>query len=165
MFFFLAHVGFDLANAREVVVQEGVHGRGGDPLLFVAGAGSERVQQRPRHEERHGREGDERDPRAEITQHHHDDGDLKHRDDALLDAVDQDALDSGDILQNPGHEVARGPVVEPAKREQLDVGVKVAAQIEDDVLLEHVVEHDSGGVEHLLEEKGTQSHQGQRHDA
>ena len=69
---------------------------------------------------------------------------------ALLDAVDQYALDARHILNEAGHDVARRAVVEPCEREALDVCVEFAAEVENDALLEVVVEDDAKRVESVL---------------
>ena len=100
-----------------------------------------------------------------MKQHRDDHDDLEHGDDALFDAIDEDALDGVDILEDAGHEVARRAVVKPAQRETLDVGIKVAAQVENDALLEDVVDVDAQGVEQLLEKEDAEAPQGQGRDA
>ena len=69
---------------------------------------------------------------------------------ALLDAVDQHALDARHIFDEAGHDVSRRAVVEPCQREALDVRVEFAAEVENDTLLEVVVEDDAKGVEAVL---------------
>ena len=48
----------------------------------------------------------------------------------------------------------RRPVIEPRKRQHLDPGIKIAAKIEDDALLEVIVEQDAEAVEQILGEEG-----------
>ena len=79
--------------------------------------------------------------------------DLQHGDDALLDAVDEHAFHGGDVVDDASDDVARGALVVPAERQALQRAVKIAAQIEDDLLLEGVVEADAERVEDILREE------------
>ena len=88
--------------------------------------------------------------------------DLQHGDDALLDAVDQHALHRGDVVDDARDDVARGALVVPAQRQALQRAVKIAAQIEDDLLLEGVVEADAQGVEPVLREERRHDDRGRR---
>ncbi len=90
-----------------------------------------------------------------MTPGHHDD--LKHRHDALLDAIDEHPLHRGDVLDQAGHDVAGRAVVEPRKRERLDVCVEVAAQVVNHPLLEDVVEDDAHRVQAVLANKRRES--------
>jgi hypothetical protein len=64
---------------------------------------------------------------------------LQHGNGSLLDAVNQDAFDRIHVLHNAGHEIACGAVIKPSERQLLDVRVKLAAQVEDDLLFKRVV--------------------------
>ena len=75
----------------------------------------------------------------------------------MLDAIDQHSLDACHILDEAGHDVARGAVVEPCEREALDVCVEFAAEVENDALLEVVVEDDAKGVETVLRKEGCEA--------
>jgi hypothetical protein len=148
--FALADEGLDLADAGEVVVEKGVHRRGGGALEAVALVGGEGVGEGAGGEERDGGEGDEGEDEVEAKEDDCDDEDLKDGNDALLEAIDEHALDGGDVLQYAGHEIASGTIVKPAEGQLLDVGVEVAAEIEDDVLLEGVIEEKAEAVEEVL---------------
>ena len=73
---------------------------------------------------------------AHESQH---DPDLEEGHRSLLDAVDQDALHIGHILDEARHDVTGRPVIKPREGEPLDPGVKIAPEIEDDPLLEVIV--------------------------
>ena len=149
VFLVLADVGLDLADAGQIVVEQRVHGGRGLALAAVAQLRSEGVGERAAGEERDGGQAPEGEGRVVGKEHRRDDDDLKDSDGALLDAVDEDALDGVDVLHDAGHDVAGGAVVKPAERQPLDVGVQVAAQVEDDFLLEAVVEQDADRVEQV----------------
>ncbi len=153
----LARVRLDLADAGDVVVHEGVQRGGGVPLLLVAAVGGERVGEGACGEEGNRRERGERERGALRKHHRHHDHDLQDRDDALLDAVDQHALDTRHVLDEARHDVARRPVVEPPQRQLLDMRIQVAAQIEDHMLLEVVIEKDTERIETLLCNKRRQT--------
>ena len=88
-----------------------------------------------------------------MKQHGGDDDDLQDGDHALLDAVDEHALDRGHVFEQPRRSVARRAVVEPAERQLLYVRVKVAAQIKNHPLLKRVVQHDAQRIEHIAQQK------------
>ena len=149
----IAGVAFDLADAIEVVVQEGVEIGGGAALHSVALAGSEGVGEGAGDEERDGSkraEGEGGTPPEHETE---DDGDLQDGDRTLFDAVDEDTFDTADVFDHTGHDVAGGAVVEPGEGERLQPPVKIAAQIEEDFLFESVVEENTQGVESVLGEE------------
>src|SRR5947208_994238 len=74
-------------------------------------------------------------------------------DNALLDPIDQHALHRVHVLDYSRHQVARGAIVEPAQRQQLNVRIQIAAQIENDFLLECVVENDPKRIVNVLNKK------------
>jgi hypothetical protein len=78
---------------------------------------------------------------------------LQDRDHALLNSIDQHALDRVHIFDHACHQIARGAIIEPAQRQQLDVRIQIAAQIENDFLLERVVQDDPQRVEYVLKHK------------
>ena len=138
---------FDLPDPLEVVHQESVHGAAGLTAGPVAGGGRSSVPDTAGHQQRHGNEGDggqsrvveeEQCRHAQYTQHRHN---------ALFGAIDEQSFHGPDILDDSGHQVAGGSVVEPAGGELLQPAIDLAANVEDDVLLEAVVEADSQGVE------------------
>ena len=81
--------------------------------------------------------------------------DLQDGHEALLDAVDQHALHGGDVVDHAGDDVAGGALVVPAERQALERVIKIAAQIEDDFLLEGVVEADAQGVQAVATRRRT----------
>src|SRR5436309_8681080 len=85
------------------------------------------------------------------TEHHRQhDHYLQNGDDTLLDSVDQHSLHRVHVLDDARHQVARGAIVEPAQRQQLNVEIQVAAQIKNDFLLERVVQSNSQRIEKML---------------
>ena len=71
----------------------------------------------------------------------------------MLDPVDQHPLDRVYVLDHARHQIARGAIIKPAQRQQLNVRIQIAAQIEDDFLLERVVQNDSERIENVLNHK------------
>lgn len=161
VFAFFCRVGFDLADSGDVVVEEGVEGGGSLALTAVAFAGGEGVSERSDGEKREGEECHAQE--TDIIEGHEDDDDedLQNGDGALLDTVNEDTLHGHDIFDQAGHYIAGGAEVEPAEGEILDMGVEVAANVEDDFLLEVVVEDDAEAVEQFLEEKRGESGEGE----
>ena len=156
VFVLFADEGFDLADALEIVHEQGVHGAGGAALGAVAAVGGEGVPEGAAGEEwerdqrdggQGGLGGEEDGQHAEYTE---------DRDGALFGAIDEDAFDGVDVFDHPGHEIARGPGVEVTDRQPLEVGVDGAAEIEDDVLFEDVVDPDPEAGEQVAEQKGGQ---------
>ncbi len=82
-----------------------------------------------------------------------DDEDLHEGDGPLLNAVDKDALDGVHVFQDASHNVARGAVIEPVQRQPLDVRIEIAAQVENDFLLEGVVQQNAQAVGEVLQEE------------
>ncbi len=76
---------------------------------------------------------------VQIKHHDHYDYDLQQRDHAFLDAVNEHALDRVHVLDHARHQIAGGPIVEPAKGEQLNMRIQITTQIEDHLLLKRVV--------------------------
>src|SRR5437764_9221728 len=158
IFFRLAYKTFDLTNAREIVVQKRIHGRSGPAMQSVWPVRGERVPKCAAGQERHRRERDQRQFCAEVKHscHHYDDLQYRHR--AFLDAVNEDALDRAHVLQNPRHQIAGGAIIEPAQWQSLNVRIQIAAQIENDFLLEAVVEQEAKIVQAFLKQHG-ESHE------
>ena len=75
---------------------------------------------------------------------------------SLLDAVDEDPLHGGDVLDHPGHDLSGAAAVEPAEGEALELLVEVGAEVIDDFLLKDVVEHDSEAIEAIPEQESAQ---------
>ena len=145
---------FDLPDPLEVVHQESVHGAAGLTAGAVAGGGRSSVPDTTGHQQRHGNEGDggqsriveeEQCRHAQYAQDSHN---------ALFGAIDEQSFHGPDILDDSGHQVAGGSVVEPAGGELLQPAIDLAADVEDDVLLEAVVEPDSQGVEGISQGEG-----------
>ena len=80
----------------------------------------------------------------------------------MLDSVDQHALDRVHVFDHARHQVARRPIIEPAQRQQLNVRIQIAAQIENDFLLECVVQNDPKRIENVLNNKSHCGEQNQR---
>ena len=80
----------------------------------------------------------------------------------MLGAVNEQALHGVHVLDDAGHEVAGRALVEPADGEALEAGVNIAAEVEDDLLLQLVVKADADAGEEFAEEKGAdeQAHHG-----
>ena len=122
----------------------------------------QRVSQRPGNQKWERRQREQGQLRVKIKHDSDDNEHLQDRDHALLDAVDQDALDRVHVFQNTRHQIARGAIVEPTQRQQLDVGVKIAAQIENNFLFESVVQQNPQRVERVLKNKRQRREQDQR---
>src|SRR4029077_18466185 len=87
----------------------------------------------------------------------------QHGNDALLNAVDQHTLHRRHIFQQSRHEIAGGAIVEPTKRQELNVRIEIAAQVENHALLESVVQHEPQRVQSILKQGGKHCEQRQRH--
>ncbi len=139
MLFPFADETFDLPNAGKVIVQERIHRRRSSSLQSVTAMRGERIPKRAASEKRHRRQTDQRQRRADIKHHPQHDHHLQQCDHPLLDPIDQHPLDRVHILQNARHQIARRAIIKPAQRQQLDMRIKIAPQIEDHLLLEGVV--------------------------
>lgn len=115
VFGFFGGVGFDLADAGDVVVEEGVEVGGGFALVFVAIAAAGGVDPRADAEEGYGEGGPGGDFGVEVEEDDADAEDLECGDESLFDAVDEDALHVHDILDDAGHDVAGTAGIEPAE--------------------------------------------------
>ena len=114
---------------------------------------SQGVSERTRDEQWKRRQRKQRERCIQIKHHGHYDHNLQQRDHALLDSVNQHALDRVHILNHPRHQIARGPIVEPTKRQQLNMRIQIAPQIEDYFLLERIVQHNPHRIESMLKQK------------
>jgi hypothetical protein len=94
---------------------------------------------------------------AHESQH---DPDLEEGYRSLLDAVDQDALHIGHILDETGHDVPGCTIIEPRERQHLDPCVEIAPEVKDHPLLEVIIEQDTETVQKILGEEGCKT----RHD-
>ncbi len=150
----LAGVGFDLAYALEVIEKKGVHVGRGLALGAIAGADGGGVPDGAGEEEGHRNQHPAREHRVEVKENHADSEHLQQRDDALFDAIDEDAFHAGDVVDDAGDDVAGGALVVPAQGQFLERGVEVAAKIEDDGLFEGVVEADAEDIEAVAQEEG-----------
>src|SRR6266403_1975354 len=97
------------------------------------------ISERTSDEERKRRQCEQCEFCVQIKHHRQHDHDLQDRDHALLNSIDQHALDRVHIFDHACHQIACGAIVEPAQRQQLNVRIQIAAQIENDFLLERVV--------------------------
>ena len=113
-------------------------------------------QKRHRHQPHQGKFG------AETKHYYKDDDDLQDCYCALIDPIDKDAFNSSHIFQDSRHQIPRGAIIEPAQREQLDVRIEIASQIENDSLLESIVDEQAQRVEPILEDERNCSHEQQR---
>ena len=118
------------------------------------------VPQSARGEEGQGNEGDPAEQNALAEEDHRHDDQRQHRQGALLNAIDEDALHGIHVLNHPGHQIPRSPLVEIADGEALQAGINVPAHVENDVLFEGVVDANAEAIEKVPEEKG--SHQRER---
>jgi hypothetical protein len=145
----LRRVGLDLPDAGNVVVQQRIEVGRRFPLVAVAVAALCRINPCADRQHRHRQRRPRRDTGIEDEKDHADPHHLQQRDDPLLDAVDQHALHVRHVLHHPCHDVARPPRIEPLEGEALDFFVKIRADVEDDLLLEHVVQQDAQCIQTL----------------
>src|SRR5205823_13359914 len=89
----------------------------------------------------------------EIKHHAENNHHLQNRGHALLDSVDQHALDRVHVLDDSRHQIAGRAIIEPAERQQLNMRIQVASQIEDYALLKSVVQNDPERVEAVLKQE------------
>src|SRR4029453_5257330 len=163
IFLSLGYKTFYLTNAGEIVVQERIHGRSGAAVQPVSPVRRERIPERAPGQEWHRRQRDQRQFCAEVKHPHHHHHDLQYRHRAFLDAVDEDALDRAHILQNPRHQIAGGAIVEPAQWQSLNVRIQIAAQIENNFLLEGVVEQEAKIVQYFVKKQHQTHEKKERH--
>ena len=149
-------VGLDLADPRDVVVEEGVHVAGGLALAPVAITGVAGVDPGPDGEEGDRKGGPEGDFRVGEVHHRPDGEDLDQGHEAELDAIDEDSLHGGDVLDHPGHDVPGAAAVEPAQGKALELLVEVGADVVDDPLFEVIIEDNAGAIHPVAEEKGSE---------
>ena len=94
MFFAFAHETFDLPNAGKIIVQERVHGRGSAALQTITPMSGERVPKRAAGQKRQRRQADAaRVSSSDKTSPPSTMMICKTATDALLNAIDQHALD------------------------------------------------------------------------
>jgi hypothetical protein len=153
---FFVTKGFDLADALEIVHEQGVHGAGGAALGAVTAMGGEVYQRAPPASKGIGHHGDRGESGLRGEQDGEDADDAEHGNGPLFGAVDEDAFDGVDVLDDARHEVARGALIEITDREPLEMGVDIAAEIEDDILLEDVVDADAEAGEEIAEKERDQ---------
>jgi len=137
-------------------MEQRVHGGRSRTLKAVALVRGQRVGQGARPEQRDGRERHEGEHCIQTEEHDADDDHLEHRDHPLLKSIDQHPLDGRHVLEHPRHKVPGRPIVKPSQRQLLHVRVKVAAEIEDDMLLEGIVQEQTQAVEHMLRHERSQ---------
>ena len=151
-------VGFDLADALQVIHQQGIQCRGSFPLDPVPGMGGDRVPECPGGQKGNRGEG----PGGEVgIQPEQDDADTDQLDQGnqtLLNAVDQHPLHVHHVLADAGQQIAAGAVVVPGDRQTLKGGVKVAPQVEDDLLLKQIVQQDSQRIQAVAPQKDQRQH-------
>ena len=99
----LPAVCLDLADALEVIHQQGIHGAGGLALFAVATMGGKGVPERANGEQRNGRQGDGGKEGVSDEQDCSDAADGEDGDGTLLGTVNQHALDVIDILNDSRH--------------------------------------------------------------
>ena len=142
-------IGFDLANAGNVIVQERIHFTRGVADGLVASLGGQGVNEGTGGQQRNGDEGDERQLRADVKEVGSDREDLQHGDEALLHSIDQHPLHAGHVLGDGGHEVAGGLGIEPGQGKLLEAFVERTTDVADDALLQGVVQQNAQGIEQV----------------
>ena len=140
-------------------MQQRVEIRCGVPLVPVAVAAARRVDPRAERQEWHRKGGPRRDSRIQIEQENPDAQHLQRGDEPLLDAVDEDALHVGDILDDPRHDVTGPARVEPLQRQPLDFLIQIRANVVDDLLLEDVVDVDADPIQPVFRQEAQQRDQ------
>ncbi len=161
--FLFAHEAFDLANAGKIVVQERVHRRSSATLQSITSMRGQGVSQRAGDQKRERHQREQGQLSVQIKHHADDDDHLQDRDHALLDSVDQArARLNSHLPDHARHQIAGGAIVEPAQRQQLNVRIKIAAQIENNFLLEGVVQNNAQRVERVLKQKRHEREQNER---
>src|SRR4029450_21155 len=125
VFFVLAYETFDLPDARQIIVQQGVHVRRSPTLQTIPTMRSQRVGEGAGEKQREWDERKQRQLCIQIKHHSHNDEHLQNGHDTLLDSVDQHALDRVDVLNHARHQIARGAIVEPPQWQQLDVRIQI----------------------------------------
>ena len=158
-------VGLDLADARNVVVEEGIESAAGFAGRLEAGFRLALVPADRKGHERKRSHREKRQPdmlREQITEN---DCELQEAADALVESFDDDAFHGRHVAGHPGHDVARGLIVEPAHGKTLDLSVQFAPEVMHDGLLEMIVGNRAEREEKLAEGNGPHAEQGERHNA
>jgi len=75
---------------------------------------------------------------------------LDSGDKAEFDTVNEDSFHGGDVLNHASHDVAGAAGVKPVEAEVLNFFVKVRADVEDDILLKAIINHDAPEVQEVL---------------
>ena len=154
----------DLADALQIVHEQGVHGAGGFALDAVAAMRGQRVPQRADGQDgkrNHGHGGQQR-IRPKENGRHADDAQQGYG--PLLHSVDQDALDGVHVLNHARHQIAGGALVEIVHRQPLQPRINVAPHVKNHLLLELVVDADAQAVEHVAQQKRAQQRQHHRRE-
>ena len=160
--FALADEALDLPDAGEIIVEERVHRGGGAPLEAIAPVRRQRVPKSAPGQKREGNEPNQGQGGAEIKHHTEDNHELKDGYDSLFYSIDQHPLDRGHILEDAGHQIAGGAIIEPAQRQHLNVRVKITPEIEDHPLLKAVIENDADRIESVLDRESQGCDQDER---
>jgi hypothetical protein len=146
----LPGVGFNLSYSGQIIMQQRIHGRSGVSLPAIARFRGECVPQRAGCEQRHRYECQPSQSRLFQKEKCADNDHLKDRDAPLLDSVDQHAFDRSDVLQDSRHDIARRSTIKPGEGQSLNVIVKIAAEVENDLLFESVVKQDPKSIRQVL---------------
>src|SRR5438046_1469793 len=96
----------------------------------------ERVPKRAAGEKRNRTKREQSQLETDQTHPHEHDDDLEDGHHSLLNAVDQHALNRSHILEQARHQISGCAIVEPLERQELNVRIQIATQIEDYALLE-----------------------------
>eukprot|EP00903_Cladosiphon_okamuranus_P003719 g3717.t1 len=145
-------VGFDLADAGEIVVEYGIErggGLGGFPpfgfRFFRPPAGEDA-------DEGEGGENDEGEFPGVVEHVAEHDDELEKGGDGLVEAFDDDAVGGGDVGGDAGHDFPGGILIEPGDGEALEFVVEFDADDVGEFQLQVVVQVGAGGEQDLAEE-------------
>jgi hypothetical protein len=144
----------DLADAGEIIVEQGIHPGSSFALEAIPASGCEGVDEGSGRKDWDWKQSETGQSRVVVGKHGGDDRDLQDSDNPLLDPIDQNPLYRTHILDDPRHQIACCPVVKPSEREMLQVRVEIAPKIKNNLLLKGVVKDDPYGIQKIMGKEG-----------
>ena len=145
---------FNLSDSLKIIHQECIEGAASLATNPVATGGSRGVGDRTADEQGNGSHSDAGEKRIVEKEEHCHPNESDDRNNTLFCAVDQEPFHGTNVLNDPGHQIARSAVIKPSGTKALEFRIKFAANIEDDILFKMIIEQDTKGVEEIAGEEG-----------